>query len=54
MGDLPAIWSHERAKLYQAQSNFSIALADYSEAIRLQPKTAALWSERGYMYLLQT
>jgi tetratricopeptide (TPR) repeat protein len=42
-----------RAKIYAARGNFSSALADYSKAISLQPKTAALWSDRGYVALSQ-
>jgi len=39
--------------IYVDQKNFSGALADFSEALRLRPKTATLWSERGYVSLLQ-
>lgn len=42
-----------RARIYAARRNFSDALADYSKAISLQPKTAALWSDRGYVDLSQ-
>ena len=48
---VPAL--RQRAKIYQARDDFSGALADYSQAIRLQPKTAALWSKRGYVCLRQ-
>ena len=43
----------QRAKIHKTQDDFSGALADYSEAIRLEPKTAAVWSERGFVCLLQ-
>jgi tetratricopeptide (TPR) repeat protein len=39
---VPAL--RQRAKIHETLGNFSGARADYSEAIRLQPKTAALWS----------
>jgi tetratricopeptide (TPR) repeat protein len=42
-----------RAKVHSARHNYSGALADYSEAIRLQPKNAVLWSDRGYVCLRQ-
>jgi len=42
-----------RAKIYQARGNFVGARGDYSEAIGLQPKSAALWSERGHVCLSQ-
>ncbi len=38
-----------RAKLHAARGDFSSALADYSKAISLQPNTAELWSDRGYV-----
>ncbi len=42
-----------RARIHAARGNFSGALDDYSKAISLQPKTAALWSDRGYVDLGQ-
>ncbi|HEY1803243.1 MAG TPA: tetratricopeptide repeat protein, partial [Terracidiphilus sp.] len=42
---VPAL--RQRAKIYTTRGNLAGALADYSEAIRLQPETAALWSDRG-------
>ena len=42
-----------RARIYIAQGNMSGALADYSKAISLRPKTALLWSDRGYVDLGQ-
>ena len=42
-----------RAKLYAARGILSSALADYSKAISLQPNTAELWSDRGYVDLGQ-
>jgi Flp pilus assembly protein TadD len=41
----------QRARIYAARGNFTGALADFSQAISLQPKTAALWSDRGYVAL---
>lgn len=46
---VPAL--RHRAKIYAARGNLSGALADYSEAISLQPKAAALWSDLGYVAL---
>jgi tetratricopeptide (TPR) repeat protein len=48
---VPAL--RHRAKIYAARGNLSGALADYSEAISLQPKAAALWSDLGYVALNQ-
>jgi Flp pilus assembly protein TadD len=48
---VPAL--RQRAKIYAARGNLSGALADYSKAINLQPKTASLWSDRGYVALNQ-
>ena len=48
---VPAL--RQRAKIYQARGNFIDARGDYSKAIGLQPKTATLWSERGYVSLRQ-
>ena len=42
-----------RTPIHKTQDDFSGALADYSEAIRLEPKSAALWSERGHVCFLQ-
>lgn len=42
-----------QAKLHSARHDYSGALADYSQAIRLQPKNAVLWSDRGYVCLRQ-
>jgi len=42
-----------RAKMHSARHDYSDALADYSQAIRLQPKNAVLWSDRGYVCLRQ-
>lgn len=42
-----------RAKNHSARHDYSGALADYSEAIRLQPRNAVLWSDRGYVCLRQ-
>jgi tetratricopeptide (TPR) repeat protein len=46
---VPAL--RQRAKIYAARGNLTGAFADYSEAIGLQPKTAALWSNRGQVDL---
>jgi tetratricopeptide (TPR) repeat protein len=48
---VPAL--RQRAEIYAARGNLTSALADYSEAIRIQPKTAALWSDRGHVDLGQ-
>ncbi len=49
--DVPAL--SQRARIYAVRGNLSSALADYSKAISLQPKTAGLWSDRGYVALNQ-
>ena len=46
---VPAL--RQRAKIDAARGDLRGALADYSKAISLQPKTAALWSDRGYLAL---
>ena len=42
-----------RARLEESQDNFAGASLDYTEAIRLEPKTASLWRDRGYVQLRQ-
>lgn len=51
LADVPALLL--RAKNHSARHDYSGALADYSQAIRLQPKNAVLWSDRGYVCLRQ-
>jgi tetratricopeptide (TPR) repeat protein len=51
LADVPTLLL--RAKVHSARHNYSGALADYSQAIRLQPKNAVLWSDRGYVCLRQ-
>jgi tetratricopeptide (TPR) repeat protein len=47
---VPAL--RQRAIIHLTQNNPSGALADFSEAVRLQPKSAALWSDRGHLRIL--
>ncbi|MGH8318136.1 MAG: tetratricopeptide repeat protein [Steroidobacteraceae bacterium] len=42
-----------QAKIHSARHDYTDALADYSQAIRLQPRNAVLWSDRGYVCLRQ-
>jgi tetratricopeptide (TPR) repeat protein len=49
--DVPALTL--QAKLHSARHDYSAALADYSQAIHLQPNNAVLWSDRGYVCLRQ-
>jgi tetratricopeptide (TPR) repeat protein len=42
-----------RAKIHAARGDFTGAVAEFSQAISLQPKTAELWSDRGYVALGQ-
>lgn len=42
-----------QAKIRSARHDYSGALADYSDAIRLEPKNAVWWSDRGYVCLRQ-
>jgi tetratricopeptide (TPR) repeat protein len=48
---VPAL--RHRARIYAARGNLNGALADYSQAIGLQPKIAVLWRDRGYVAISQ-
>ena len=45
-----AIAHHERGLAYRSKGDFDRAIADYSEAIRLDPKLAAAYNNRGNAY----
>src|SRR5262252_7929501 len=45
-----AIAHHERGLAYRSKGDFDRAIADYSEAIRLDPKHAAAHYNRGKLY----
>jgi tetratricopeptide (TPR) repeat protein len=44
---VPAL--RQRAIIHLGQKNLDGAIADFSEAVRLQPNTASLWSDRGQL-----
>lgn len=44
---VPAL--RHRARIYAVRGNLNGASADYSQAISLQPNTAVLWRDRGYV-----
>ncbi|MEZ5429246.1 MAG: tetratricopeptide repeat protein [Pyrinomonadaceae bacterium] len=49
----PEMYTHQtRARAYKWQKMYGEALADYAEAIRLQPKNPGLYLERGDIYFL--
>ncbi len=45
-----AIAHHERGLAYRSKGDFDRAIANYSEAIRLDPKLAAAYNNRGNAY----
>src|SRR6266481_5067290 len=45
-----AIAHHQRGLAYRSKGNFDRAIADFSEAIRLDPKLAAAYNNRGNAY----
>jgi tetratricopeptide (TPR) repeat protein len=41
---------YQRGRKHEQEQQFDLALADYTEALRLDPKLARAWSDRGWLH----